>query len=97
MASYKLPASHVLRIAGMDYPKSEEDLLNDILKRLSRTIKEYRKEHKITNAQLAQRCGISPSIMSRVESGYQNISLKTICKIFDVIGYTVLFKKERGI
>lgn len=97
MASYKLPTSQVLRIAGLDYENNEENLLNDISKRLSKTILEYRKEHKLTSAKLAKLCGISPSIMSRVESGYQNVSLKTICKIFNVIGYTVLFKKERGI
>lgn len=87
MPSYKLPSSQVVRMfTETEKSKSEaDDLLYDTLKELSQSIREYRKENNITNKELADMCGITTSVMSRLESGYQNIALKTVCKVLAII------------
>ncbi len=92
MASYKLPRKQV--VAMIDNSSNKDDLFYKTLKDLSNTVTSYRKAHGITNKQLADMSGITTSVMSRVESGYQNISLSTICKVLSVIDKEVVFRDK---
>ena len=92
MASYKLPRKQVIALMkGED----DNDLFYKTLKNLSDTITSYRKKHNLTNKQLADLSGITTSVMSRVESGYQNISLSTVCKVLSVIDKEIVFKDTK--
>lgn len=56
-------------------------------KQLGKRIRELRKEHKLSQDQLAYNCGISREEVYRIELGYQNVSidiLHAIAKEFDV-------------
>jgi len=61
----------------MDY----EEELSYITKR----IKELRKERKLTVQELAYRCDIERSNMSRIEAGRTNITLRTMCLICNAL------------
>lgn len=91
MASYKLPKSQVYRIIEDKKGNDFESFQIATLRKLSSIVKTYRREHNLTNKQLAEQCGITTSIMSRVESGYQNITIETISKVLSKIGYTISF------
>ncbi|MEG0807835.1 MAG: helix-turn-helix transcriptional regulator [Alistipes sp.] len=49
--------------------------------RISHRIRELRKKRKLTIQELAYRCDIERSNMSRIEAGRTNITLKTLCVI----------------
>lgn len=90
MPSYKLPTSQVLRQVGIAVDADpSEDMFYDTLRRLSTLVVEYRMQHNMTNKQLADSLGITTSVMSRIESGNQNLSLKTICRVLSQIGANV--------
>ena len=97
MPSYNLPTSQVLRIMeGENYTAHNraDDLLYDTLQNLSNEIRKYRREHGITNKELAKMCGITTSVMSRLESGYQNVALKTVCKVISVMNKEFTINKR---
>lgn len=87
MPSYKLPTSQVLRQVGIEcYTDASENMFYDTLRNLSTMVINYRTKNKLTNKQLADMLGITTSVMSRIESGNQNLSLKTICRVLSKIG-----------
>lgn len=92
MSSKKLPNSEVYKIIEYSDKKSATSLQVEIMSELSDFLRSYRKKNKITNKQLADRCGISTSIMSRVESGYQNITLETMCRVLNEVGGSIRFE-----
>lgn len=91
MSSNKLPNSEVYKIINKSDKKDATSLQVEIMTELSNLLHNYRKKHKITNKQLADQCGISTSIMSRVESGYQNITMETLCRVLNEVGGTIHF------
>ena len=94
MSSYKLPNKKIYNILDDKKDNSVEELEIETLKSLAGIIKQYRKDNNITNKELAKKCGITTSIMSRLESGYQNVTVETVCKVLNNIGYTVNFIKR---
>ena len=48
---------------------------------ISTRIKELRKERKLTVQELAYRCDMERSNLSRIEAGRTNLTVKTICSI----------------
>lgn len=89
MPSYKLPESQVLRQIGITTNNPSEDMFYDTLRHLSSLVVDYRKKNNLTNRQLAEKLGITTSVMSRIESGNQNLSLKTICRVLAKINATI--------
>lgn len=61
----------------MDY----QDEINFISKR----IRELRKSKKLTIQELAYRCDIERSNMSRIEAGRTNLTVKTLCTICNAL------------
>lgn len=60
------------------------------LSELSRT---YRREKNITRKQFAEQCGLSPSIVARVENGNQNISFYTACRVLWAMNKSIEFSE----
>lgn len=87
MPSYKLPNSQALRTANLQEDGNVQDnYYYDTVARVATEIRKYRETHKITNRELARRTGLTTSMISRIESGYQNTSLRTICRVLYTIG-----------
>lgn len=62
---------------GMDY---QEEVLY-----ISRRIKELRKEKRLTVQELAYRCDMERSNLSRIEAGRTNLTIKTLCIICNAL------------
>lgn len=91
MSSHRLPNSEVYRILENSDKKDNTSLQVEVMSSLATLVRDYRKRNNLTNRQLADMCEITTSIMSRVESGYQNITMETLCKVLSQIGGTIQF------
>jgi ribosome-binding protein aMBF1 (putative translation factor) len=52
------------------------------------TLAKLRKEQNLTQVQLAKRMNTTPSVISRIENGNQNISVDIVEKIAKILGKT---------
>ena len=52
---------------------------------IARRIKELRKQQGLTVQELAYRCDIERSNMSRIEAGRTNLTIKTLCLICNAL------------
>ena len=57
----------------------------DLAYRISHKIKSLRKEQGLTVQELAYRCDIERSNLSRIEAGRSNLTLKTMCIICNAL------------
>lgn len=55
------------------------------IKFISNKIRELRKEKQMTGQELAYRCDMERSNMSRIESGRTNLTVKTMCIICNAL------------
>ena len=62
---------------GMDY--------QDEIRYISARIKELRKERMLTVQELAYRCDMERSNLSRIEAGRTNLTIKTMCIICNAL------------
>ena len=53
---------------------------------ISSKIKSYRTDKNLSVQELAYRCNMERSSISRIESGRVNITIKTLCIISDALG-----------
>lgn len=65
----------------MDY---QEELLY-----ISGRIRALRKENRFTVQELAYRCDMERSNLSRIESGRTNLTVKTLCTICNALGVSL--------
>lgn len=56
---------------------------------ISERIKELRKERKLTVQELAYRCDMERSNMSRIEAGRTNLTVKTLCIVCNALNVTL--------
>lgn len=66
---------------GMDY---QEEVVY-----ISRRIKELRKEKRLTVQELAYRCDMERSNLSRIEAGRTNLTIKTLCIICNALNVSL--------
>lgn len=59
---------------------------------LSYQITEIRKKRKLTQLDLAKKAGTTQSVIARIESGNQNISMKTLQKLIFALDATLEIK-----
>lgn len=52
-------------------------------------IRELRRERRLTVQELAYRCDMERSNLSRIESGRVNLTLKTLCAICHALGVSL--------
>ena len=60
-------------------------------KRIGRRIAELRKEHDMTQTQLAERCGLQQAHIARIETGRYSVGLDTLAQIATALGMQVDF------
>jgi len=64
-----------------------------ILSELGKTIKDLRKQKRLSQESLARQAGISRATLSKLENGYiANISIVTINQILSLLGYEIDIK-----
>lgn len=67
---------------------------NEIWLRLSRsvalTIIDYMQDHNLSRAQMAKQLNVTPQYLSRILSGTENFSLKSVAKIEVALGVSCL-------
>jgi len=56
-----------------------------VLADITRRIKEIRRSKKLTVQEVAYRCNIERSNLSRIEAGKTNITIKTLCLICNAL------------
>lgn len=61
--------------------------------RIGRRIAELRKEQNMTQAQLAERCGIAQAHIARIETGRYSVGLDTLAQIATALGRSIDFVK----
>jgi len=54
--------------------------------RLAHKLAELREKTGLTQGELARRMGVSQQLISRIESGSDNLTIETLIKFFDVFG-----------
>ena len=71
---------------------------NETWLRLSRSVSltliDYMQEHNLSRVELASQLGVSQQYLSRILSGTENFSLKTIAKIEAALGVTCFIPKD---
>lgn len=67
------------------------------LEKIGSKIREIREEKKLTQRQLAEKIGISQQILSRIERGRENITIKNLRKIVSALGenLTLIFGNKK--
>ena len=63
----------------------EERIFIDAMAQIAGQLMAYRKEHNLTQKDLAERLGISQSMVSKIERG-KNISIRVLSKIVSKLG-----------
>lgn len=73
----------------------EEDVVDalsmyyDIAYKVAAEIVQYRADHKLSQKKLANKIGLSQSMICKLESGDYNFSIKKLCEVFDKLGMQV--------
>ena len=58
-------------------------------KQVGARLKELRKKRNLSGKEVAERAGISPQSLSRIEQGHHNVVFTTLQKILAAMGYTL--------
>ena len=59
--------------------------------RIGRRIAEIRKEQALTQAQVAERCGLQQAHIARIEAGRYSVGLDTLAQIAEALGRKIDF------
>jgi UDP-N-acetylglucosamine 1-carboxyvinyltransferase len=62
---------------------------DDLVRRITRLLRVARKEKGITQEVLAERLDVSVQNLRRIESGRQNVTLRTVARIAKAIGVAI--------
>ena len=57
-----------------------------------KTLRAIRAIHGISQAELADRAGISPTAIAEFETGKRDVRTRTVGKLFEVLGVEVTFR-----
>ena len=76
------------------FPKRKTAVTNESCLLVGEKIKLLRKQRNLTQKMLAERLNISQQMISRIESGRENISLITLRKIIDELGAKILITER---
>lgn len=89
--------SHELIVHGYGGPLYVGVDRNNERERIGRRIKELREEQKMDAKTLANKAGVTPANMSRIEQGKYSPGLDVICRIANALGMQLDFVKETTI
>ncbi|WP_448374547.1 helix-turn-helix domain-containing protein [Fervidobacterium sp.] len=67
-------------------PNKEDSQYISVLAHVAGELLAYRKKHRLTQKQLAERLGVTQAMVSKLESGDSNISVKKLAEIAAKLG-----------
>lgn len=67
--------------------RPEHKLIDELIK--------VRKEKEMSQLELAERSGNKQQAISRIENKETSPTLKTLCRLLDVLGYEIKFKPKK--
>ena len=84
----------VYRVGGEEGSKCDE--LYDIYYKISTEIFKYRIKHELSQKKLAQKLGVTQSMVSKLESGDYNYTLEQLWKVSKKLGFkfNIVFEEE---
>lgn len=84
----------VYKIGGEEGSKCDE--LYDIYYKISTAIFKYRVKHDLSQKKLAQKLGVTQSMVSKLESGDYNYTIEQLWKVSQKLGFkfNVVFEEE---
>lgn len=88
--------THELLIYGYEMPFYGGPDRNIDRERIGHRIKELREEQQLDAKTLAQKAGITPANMSRIEQGKYSPGLDILCRIASALGMQLDFVKKGG-
>ncbi|MBA3052060.1 helix-turn-helix transcriptional regulator [bacterium] len=59
--------------------------MNNIAETVAVFVRKYRKKREMTQEELAEKCGLHPTYIAKIESGRQVCSLKTLSRLADAL------------
>ena len=63
-------------------------------KATEKRLAELRKRGALTQEDLARLCGIDQAALSRLENNQANVTIETLTRILDALGYKIVFVAE---
>lgn len=63
--------------------------------RLAHKLADIREQASLTQAQLAKKMGVSQQLVSRIESGSNNLTLETLIRFLDLFGVCMKIQFEK--
>lgn len=82
------------RKQGIGFRKSIAFEKDELCKMVGKQIKEIRNNQHLSQKELAEKMGISQQLISRIESGAENISLTSLKNISRALGKTITISLE---
>jgi len=70
---------------GFHYSE-EEKVFVEAMSQIGGQLMAYRKKYNLTQKELAEKLGISQSMVSKIETGEKNVSVKVLAKIVAALG-----------
>lgn len=74
---------------------NEKFKLNNIDKSLGRLLKQCRKERKLKLKDVANLSGMKVPQVSKIENGYNSVSIVTLNKILEALNLEIVFKNKK--
>ncbi|MFH0984494.1 MAG: helix-turn-helix transcriptional regulator [Candidatus Omnitrophota bacterium] len=75
---------------GVVFPRQGKKLSKKAAwERIANDLRTWRRAQKMTQAEFAQRMGVKQQFISRIESGTQNLSTRTLEKIKKIVGFSL--------
>ena len=56
-----------------------------------------RRERKLSQAQLAEKCNVSRNLISMIECGKANVTFSVLTSIIETLGYKIIFTPETAV
>jgi DNA-binding Xre family transcriptional regulator len=85
----EVPWSTVRILTDEEYSAHLAAAAEELAKRIGLRIKELRQGRRLTSKELAERAGITPRNLSRLEHGRHDVVLTTLQRILAAIGYSL--------
>ena len=92
MYNRKFTPAQIIGLIKDGNVSAKQDSFIDVTQKLAKITRDYRAKYGLTNKEMANRIGITTSILSRVESGTENLSMRTVCRVLDAMNCKMVFK-----
>ena len=87
--SVEIPWSTVRVLTDAEYSAHVAEMANEEAKKVGQRIRELREARSLTSKELAERAGITPQSLSRIEHGHHDVVFTTLQRLLAAMGCSV--------